>query len=36
MKKFYTRTGDDGKTGFLGEGRVQKFDQRMEALGTLD
>ncbi len=36
MKKFYTRTGDDGKTGFLGEGRVQKFDLRMEALGTLD
>lgn len=36
MKKFYTRTGDDGKTGLLGEGRVEKFDLRMEALGTLD
>jgi cob(I)alamin adenosyltransferase len=36
MKKFYTRTGDDGKTGILGEGRVEKFDLRMEALGTLD
>lgn len=36
MKKFYTGTGDDGKTGILGEGRVEKFDLRMEALGTLD
>ena len=36
MKKFYTRTGDDGKTGILGDGRVEKFDLRMEALGTLD
>ena len=36
MKEFYTRTGDDGKTGILGEGRVEKFDLRMEALGTLD
>jgi len=36
MKKFYTRTGDDGTTGLLGEQRVEKFDLRMEALGTLD
>lgn len=36
MKKFYTRTGDNGTTGLLGEGRVDKFDLRMEALGTLD
>jgi cob(I)alamin adenosyltransferase len=36
MKKVYTRTGDDGTTGMLGEGRVEKFDLRMEALGTLD
>jgi cob(I)alamin adenosyltransferase len=36
MKDFYTRSGDDGKTGILGEGRVEKFDLRMEALGTLD
>lgn len=36
MKKFYTRTGDDGTTGILGEGRVEKFDLRMETLGTLD
>ena len=36
MKKFYTGKGDDGKTGILGEGRVDKFDLRMEALGALD
>lgn len=36
MKKFYTRSGDEGMTGLLGEGRVEKFDLRMEALGTLD
>ncbi len=36
MKKFYTRTGDNGTTALLGEGRVDKFDLRMEALGTLD
>lgn len=36
MKNFYTRAGDDGKTGILGECRVEKFDLRMEALGTLD
>lgn len=36
MSKFYTRKGDDGTTGILGEGRVEKFDLRMEALGTLD
>lgn len=36
MKKFYTRTGDDGTTGLLGEERVEKFDLRMEALGALD
>lgn len=36
MSKFYTRKGDDGTTGLLGEGRVMKTDARMEALGTLD
>ena len=36
MKKFYTRTGDDGTTGLLGDERVKKFDLRMEALGALD
>ena len=36
MPPFYTRRGDDGTTGLLGEGRVKKFDPRMEALGSLD
>lgn len=36
MAKFYTGKGDDGTTGILGEGRVKKFDLRMETLGTLD
>ena len=29
-------TGDDGKTGWLGEGRLPKYDLRMETLGALD
>ncbi len=33
---FYTRGGDEGYTGLLGEGRVRKEDLRMEALGTID
>lgn len=33
---FFTGKGDDGTTGMLGEGRVQKYDRRMEALGALD
>jgi cob(I)alamin adenosyltransferase len=36
MKKLYTRNGDDGFTGLLGEGRVPKYDLRPEVLGTLD
>jgi len=36
MSPFYTRTGDQGSTGLLGEGRVPKFDIRIEALGALD
>ncbi len=36
MNSFYTRRGDDGTTGFLGEGRLKKHDLRMETLGTLD
>ncbi len=36
LNKIYTRTGDDGSTG-LGSGeRVQKFDLRVEAFGTVD
>ncbi len=33
---FYTRKGDDGTTGLLGEGRVPKYHVRVEALGALD
>ncbi|MBI1792617.1 MAG: cob(I)yrinic acid a,c-diamide adenosyltransferase [Chloroflexi bacterium] len=33
---FYTRKGDDGTTGLLGQGRVAKYHARMEALGALD
>lgn len=36
MSPFYTRGGDDGYTGVLGEGRVPKNDAVMEALGALD
>ncbi len=34
--KIYTRTGDEGKTGFVGGERVSKNDLRIEATGTLD
>ncbi len=33
---FYTRKGDEGTTGLLGEGRLPKYSARIEALGTLD
>jgi len=33
---FYTRKGDDGLTGLLGDGRLPKFDLRMDAIGALD
>jgi cob(I)alamin adenosyltransferase len=36
MSKFYTQTGDDGHTGLLGEGRVEKYHNRIEAVGTID
>ena len=36
MTPIYTRAGDKGNTGLLGEGRVPKFDLRIEALGALD
>ena len=36
MTSFYTRTGDDGYTGLLGEGRVPKYHPRPEAVGTID
>lgn len=34
--KIYTRTGDDGKTGLFGGGRVLKAHVRVEAYGTVD
>jgi cob(I)alamin adenosyltransferase len=33
---FYTRSGDDGYSGLLGEGRVPKEDPRLEAVGAVD
>lgn len=36
MAKFYTGTGDDGTTGLLGEGRVEKYHPIPEAIGSLD
>lgn len=33
---FYTRGGDEGYTGVLGEGRVAKEAARIEALGAVD
>ena len=29
-------TGDDGKTNYLGKGRIPKYDLRIETLGTID
>jgi cob(I)alamin adenosyltransferase len=34
--KIYTKTGDNGTTGLLGQGRVPKDDVRIEAYGTVD
>jgi cob(I)alamin adenosyltransferase len=36
MSPIYNRTGDNGTTGLLGEGRVPKYHPRMETLGVLD
>jgi cob(I)alamin adenosyltransferase len=36
MSPLFTRNGDDGETGLLGEGRVSKSHPRIEALGSLD
>ncbi len=33
---FYTRRGDDGFTGLLGEGRYPKESPRLEAVGAVD
>lgn len=34
--KTYTRTGDEGMTSLVGGLRVPKFDERVEAYGTVD
>lgn len=34
--KIYTKSGDSGKTSLLGGTRVPKYDERIEAYGTLD
>ena len=34
--KIYTKTGDDGRTGLFGGGRVGKDDPRVEAYGDVD
>lgn len=34
--EYYTRTGDDGTTGILGETRVSKDHPRPEAVGSVD
>lgn len=36
MPSFFTRNGDNGKTGLLGEGRVSKAHPRIETLGSID
>ena len=34
--KIYTKTGDDGRTGLYGGGRVPKDDARVSAYGDVD
>jgi cob(I)alamin adenosyltransferase len=34
--KIYTKAGDDGRTGLLASGRVDKDDPRIEAYGNVD
>ena len=36
MPKYFTRTGDDGTSGLLGDVRVPKDDPRLEAVGAVD
>lgn len=36
MPKIYTKTGDDGRTGLFGGGRVEKDHVRVESYGDVD
>jgi cob(I)alamin adenosyltransferase len=36
MNHFYTGKGDDGSTGWIGKGRLKKYDLRFNTLGSLD
>ena len=36
MSSIYTKNGDTGETGLLGEGRTSKANIRIEVLGTVD
>ena len=36
MSNYYTKTGDDGTSGLLGEIRVQKNHPKLEAIGAID
>ncbi len=36
MTKLFTRSGDEGMTDFLGEGRLSKHDLRIESVGSVD
>lgn len=36
MTSFYTKSGDDGYTRILGEGRLPKYDLRLDAVGSVD
>jgi len=36
MSKYYSRSGDDGTTGLLGNERVPKDHARIEAVGSID
>ena len=36
MSPIHNRSGDDGSTGVLGEGRLPKYHPRLETLGVLD
>ena len=36
MAPFYTAKGDQGDTGYLGEGRISKASIRIEAVGSVD